>query len=150
MSSVRGLALLGVLLVGALAACGGSGHPATTTSSTAGAASQIKANWQSFFSSKEPDSSKPALIQNGSRFSSAIEALAKNPLAKNTSAKVSSVKLQGPSKAKVVYSIYLGSTPALKHQTGYALKQNGTWVIADASLCSLLQLEGGAPSVCKK
>jgi len=139
---MKRLALVGALVL-ALAACGGGG---------AGSGDQAKITnvFTSFFSSKEPVSSKPALVENGAKFKSAIEGLASNPLASNTSAKVTTVTLNGSSKATVVFSIYLGSTAILKNTKGYALKENGKWVIADSSLCQLLTLEGGSTPACKK
>ncbi len=133
------LLLVSVLV---LAACGGGGGG---TSDTA----KITHVWTSFFSAKTPVSQKPAMLQDGSRFASTITALAKNPLASNLSSKVSTVTLQGSSKAKVVFSVYLGSTAVLKDQTGYASKQNGNWVVDYASLCKLIALEGSTPAACK-
>ena len=136
---------LGVLVTSVLvlAACGGGGGG----NSDAAKVTQV---WTSFFSSKTPVSKKPAMLQDGSKFVSTIAALASNPLASSLSAKVSSVTLEGSSKAKVVYSIYLAGTAALKNKTGYAFKQNGTWVVGDASLCQLIALSGSTPAVCKK
>ncbi|HYZ53605.1 MAG TPA: hypothetical protein VE733_08920 [Streptosporangiaceae bacterium] len=55
-----------------------------------------------------------------------------------------------PTQAKVIYSVLLGGTPALKNQPGVAVLQNGTWKVGDQSFCALLTLEnnGKAPSVC--
>lgn len=134
-----------------LAACGGGGGGGNSDQA------QVKQVWESFFSSSTPVSQKPALIENGSQFKAAINALAKNPLASRTSSKVSKVTIgpmpggAGAKQANVVYSIFLGSTEVLKNATGIAIQQNGKWVIADQSLCSLLQLEGGKlPSACNK
>ena len=137
---MKRVALVGVSVL-LLAACGGGGGNADTA--------KVKQVWTSFFSSKTPVSQKPAMLQDGTRFASTIAALAKNPLASQLSAKVSSVTLQGSSKAKVVYSIYLGNTAALKDQTGYASKQKGNWVVDYASLCKLIALEGSTPAACK-
>ncbi|HZS31715.1 MAG TPA: hypothetical protein VFA37_10695 [Gaiellaceae bacterium] len=126
-----------------LAACGGGGGGGNSD------AAKVKQVWTSFFSSKTPVAQKPAMLQDGSKFASTIKALASNPLASQLSAKVSSVTMEGSSKAKVVYSIYLGSTAALKNQTGYSSKQNGKWVVDYASLCKLISLEGSTPAACK-
>ena len=147
MSPVKRLAFLGIAVV-ALAACGGGGKTSTTTGSPSDTA-QIKQVWTSFFSNKTPVAKKPDLLQNGSKFASTIQALARNPLARNLNAKVSKVTLEGSDRAKVVYSVYLGSTPALKNQTGTAIKENGSWKVGDASLCRLLALEGSTPAACK-
>jgi hypothetical protein len=132
-----------VVAVLALAACGGGGGNSNTA--------QITKVWQDFFSGKVDISKKPALIENGAALKSEIDAIAQNLPAANTSAKVSSVAVSHDGKtATVVYTIYLGKTPVLKDQRGTALKQNGHWVIADSSLCGLLQLAGGKlPPVCQ-
>src|SRR5581483_5515351 len=96
-------------------------------------AAKVKQVWTSFFSSKTPVAQKPAMLQDGSKFASTIKALASNPLASQLSAKVSSVTMEGSSKAKV----------------GYSSKQNGKWVVDYASLCKLISLEGSTPAACK-
>ncbi|HEX6951973.1 MAG TPA: hypothetical protein VF124_04215 [Gaiellaceae bacterium] len=143
-----------VLVAGlALAACGG-GHKASTT--TTGSVSQqalIINSWEKFFapqgdvSTKDYIAGRVASLQNGPKFKSVVEAFTSNPLARNVNAKVSSVTLQGSNKAKVVYTIKLGSA-ALPKQTGYAVRQNGVWKVSDASLCKLIALGGKPPSVC--
>jgi len=139
---MKRIALVGALVL-ALAACGGGGGGAASDQA------QITKVFTSFFSSKEPVASKPALVQNGEEFKSAIESLATNPLASHTSAKVSKVTINGPSKATVVYSIYLGSNPVFKNTTAHALKESGKWVIAKSSLCQLLAKEGGSTPACQ-
>ena len=133
------IVLTSVLL---LAACGGGGGGNSDTA-------KVKQVWTSFFSSKTPVAQKPGMLQDGSKFASTIKALASNPHASQLSAKVSSVTMEGSSKAKVVYSIYLGGTAALKDETGYAYKQNGKWVVGYAGLCRLIALQGSAPAACK-
>jgi len=149
LSHVKRLAFLGMAVV-VLAACGG-GHKgsSTTTGFTAADKAQITSAYQTFFSAKTPVSKKPALLQDGSKFAATISALANNPLAANLKAKVSKVTLEGANRAKVVYTIYLGSTPALKNQVGTAIKENGSWLVGYASLCKLLALEGSTPAACK-
>jgi hypothetical protein len=145
---MRRLAL--VVVAGlALAGCGGSSHPSTTNgNSAAEAQAQIKSAYQKFFSGKTSVSDREAVLQDGSKFKSVIEAFASNPLAKNVSVTVSSVKLQGADNAKVVYIVKLGST-GLPKQLGTAVLQDGTWKVGDASLCKLVSLQGTTPSACK-
>jgi hypothetical protein len=131
----------------ALAGCGGSSHP-STTESTAAAQAQIKSAYQKFFSGSTSVSDREAVLQDGSKFKSVIQAFASNPLAKNVSVTVSSVKLQGADNAKVVYTVKLGST-GLPKQLGTAVLQDGTWKVGDASLCKLVSLQGTTPSACK-
>jgi hypothetical protein len=132
----RAALLIGVVLV--LAACGGSKSEAD----------QIKQNWTTFFAAKTPPAQKVALLQNGARFRSAIAVLENNVLASELSAKVSSVKLEGANKAKVVFSIYLGNTAVLPNKVGYAYKQNGKWLVGYAGLCKLIKLQGTTPAAC--
>jgi hypothetical protein len=146
---VKRLALL-LVAVFALAACGGSKKttPPETGPSPAVTKQTITNNWESFFSSKTNVAGKVRLLQNGGHFTSVVQGFASNPLAKNVSASVSSVTLQGPNKAKVVYVVkFAGSS--LPKQTGTAVRENGTWKVGDASLCKLIALGGTTPSVCK-
>jgi hypothetical protein len=139
---VRRLALV-LLLALAFAACGGSSKPKTSDEQA-----QIKSAYEKFFSGKTSVTDRVALLQNGSRFKGLVTSFASNPLAKNVSATVSSVTLQGSNKAKVVYVVkFAGSS--LPQQTGSAIRQSGTWKVADASLCKLVALQGSTPAICK-
>ena len=145
------LVLLSLAVAATLAACGGGGHkvsPPATTTSAADQKAAIKSAYEKFFSSKTPESQRVELLQNGQQFEPEIKALAQNPLASNTSATVSSVTLQGPNTAKVVYKVNI-SGASLGKQTGTAVRENGTWKVGDASLCKLIALGGTTPSVCK-
>jgi hypothetical protein len=129
-----------VVVVLLLGACGGGGNSQED---------QVKQVWTSLFSAKTPVSQKPAMLQDGARFKSAITSLSTNPLASRLNAKVSSVTLKGTNQAKVVYTIYLGNTAVLKDVTGYAYRQNGKWVVGYAGLCKLIALSGSTPAACK-
>ena len=145
---MRRLAL--VVVAGlALAGCGG-GHKASpaTTRSTAADKAQIKSAYEKFFSGQTSVSDRVALLQNGSTFEGVIRGFASLPLAKNVSVTVSSVTLQDPNNAKVVYTVKLGSA-GLPKQTGTAVRQNGVWKVGSAGLCKLVSLEGSTPSACK-
>jgi hypothetical protein len=133
---VRRLALVPVFVL-VLAACG-------SHSTTKG---PLEA-YTKFFSSKTPISERVSLLENGSKFKGVITSFANNPLASNTSATVYSVTLEGANKAKVVYAVKVGGA-SLGKQTGFAVRQNGTWKVGDASLCKLIALGGTTPSVCK-
>ena len=140
---MRRLAFL-LIAVLALAACGGS----SKSSNGANDEAQIKSAYVKFFSGKTSVTDRVALLQNGSRFKGLVTSFASNPLAKNVSATVSSVTLQGSNKAKVVYVVkFAGSS--LPQQTGSAIRQSGTWKVADASLCKLVALQGSTPAICK-
>jgi hypothetical protein len=146
-----------VALAAALAGCGGGGSSATTTgvagarATKTGAAAErarIRQAWTRFFSGATSAAAKASLLQNGSSFAAAIRAQERNPLASKSSATVTAVTLEGPTKATVVYTIAIAGTPALKHQTGTAVKQNGSWKVGDRSFCNLLRLGGAAPAAC--
>jgi hypothetical protein len=134
-----------------LAACGGGGHKAqstTTTGSSAADRAQITSAYEQFFSAKTPLADRIAVLQNGPKFKQVVQGFASNPLAKNVTATVSSVTLEGPNKAKVVYKVkFAGSS--LPTQKGTAVRQNGTWKVGFASLCKLIALQGSTPSACK-
>ncbi|HET8528114.1 MAG TPA: hypothetical protein VFL60_04330 [Gaiellaceae bacterium] len=159
MRSKLALLLVGAAVVFVAAACGGSGGSSssttasgTTTSAAATPAQEkaaVKRVWTAFFSSKTSAKQKAAYLQNGQKFEQAIREQAQSPLASHTSATVKSVTLQGPAKAKVVYSIDLAGRPALTNQTGTAVKVNGLWQVGDASFCTLLGLGGKVPAGCK-
>ncbi len=133
------LVLVPVLL---LAACGGG------SKSGGDASAQIKRAYQQFFSSKTALSTRVGLLQNGSRFTPVISALANNPLASNTSATVSSVKLEGKNKANVVFTVNVGGSPFLENKPGTAVRVGGKWKVGYASLCKLIALEGSPPAAC--
>jgi len=139
------LLVAALVLVGALAACGGSDGSSGASSET-----QIKNAYVTFFSGKTPLAQRLALLQNSTKFKPVFDSFANNPLARNTSATVRSVRLQGPDdrKAKVVFSVKIAGT-ALPQQTGSAVLQNGKWKVADSSICQLVALGGATPSVCK-
>ena len=137
---MKRLVLIGACAL-ALAACGGGGGGNSD-------ADQVKQVWTSFFASSTPVSEKPAMLQDGARFKDVITSLASNPLASNLSAKVSSVTLAGTTKAKVVFSIYLGKTAVLTDKVGYAFKENGKWLVGYAGLCKLVALSGSTPAAC--
>jgi hypothetical protein len=139
---VRRLAVVLVLLL-ALAACGGSSKPKTSDDKA-----QITSAYEKFFSGKTSVPDRVAVLQNGAKFKGLVTSFASNPLAKNVSAKVSSVTLQGANNAKVVYVVSFAGT-SLPQQTGSAVRENGTWKVADASLCKLVALQGSTPSICK-
>ena len=133
--------------------------PATSSSATASgsgqaasgdAKAQITANWEAFFSGKTSAAKKIALLENGQKFASVINAQAGSGIATSAGAKVSSVVVNSPAQATVHYDITLGGTTALANQTGTAVYQDGMWKVGDVSFCQLLKLENGgtAPAVC--
>lgn len=127
-----------------------SASASTAAASMSAAVAQIKANWEAFFNPKTPVAKRVSLLQNGQVFESIIKAQAGSPLASSATSSVSSVTVESPAQAKVVYSILVGGSPALKNQPGVAVYQSGIWKVGDQSFCALLTLEnsGKAPAAC--
>ena len=124
--------------------------PPSSSGGSAAAVDEIKANWEAFFNPKTPVTKRVSLLQNGQVFEPIIKAQASSPLASSATSSVSSVTVESPAQAKVVYSILVGGSPALKNQPGVAVFQSGIWKVGDQSFCALLTLEnnGKAPSAC--
>lgn len=126
----------------------------STTSSIAADQTEIAANWEAFFSPKTPVSQRVALLQDGSQFTSIIQAQAGQGLASEASAKVTKVQVISTQQAAVSYTILLDGQPALKNQSGTAVFQDGQWKVGVASFCGLLTLENSGntsslPAACK-
>ena len=66
---------------------------------------QITANWEKFFNSSTPAAEKVSLLQNGSKFATAVAAFAKLPLANGIGAKVTAVTVNSATSATVTYDI---------------------------------------------
>jgi hypothetical protein len=131
----------------------GSSAPAGSSSGTAGSAATtaaITANWEAFFAGKTSAAKKVSLLENGSKFAAAIDALAGSSLATSAGSNVTAVMMKSATSATVSYSITLGGATALPGQTGTAVYQDGIWKVGDVSFCQLLKLENGgkAPAVC--
>jgi hypothetical protein len=128
-------------------ASSGSGSSSPGSSGAVGA---ITTNWEAFFNGKTSAAKKISLLQNGSKYATAIDALAGSSLATSAGAKVTAVSVKSSTSATVSYAITLSGATALPGQTGTAVLSGGTWKVGDASFCQLLSLENGgkAPSVC--
>jgi hypothetical protein len=148
MMTTRGriAAAIGGVAVSGLSALVAFAGPAAASQSSATA--QVTTNWVRFFKGSTPPAQKVKLLENGSRFTSIIEAQAKSLLAQSTTVKVLSVQVLSKSKATVKYTIYLGGRPALANQKGTAVLQSKVWKVGASSFCSLLSLEGTKTSAC--
>lgn len=139
-----------VALAATLAACGGSNPSSAPSSHPTTTVAIITTNWETFFDAKTPVSQRVALLENGSQFPKAL--LEATGLAATATAKVTSVINVTSSQATVKYDVLLGNAPALPHQTGTAVYEDGTWKVGTASFCGLLKMEIKAqdiPAVCK-
>lgn len=146
-------------LVLAVAACSGGGtstgqhqpSPGSSTDPATGpaAAAAVKAMWQRFFNGTVPISSRLQLLQDGSTFASFVRSQAKTTiggLILEASATVSTVTLQPPGQANVIFTILLGGKPLEKDLQGTAVYLAGHWKVAVTSFCSLLRLAYGKTS----
>ncbi len=148
-----GLAVAGLLAAGAtpaMAANLAKAKPAAKAKpNPASVVATIKKDWIEFFSGTSSAALKESLVQDPAAFAATIKAQAGSPEAKATSVTVSSVHLVSATEAVVIYSIKLGKTTALANQRGLAVKVGGAWKVSVGSFCTLLDLQGGAPPICK-
>lgn len=160
-AAVRAAAWCAALCIG-LAACSGGGstgssarpsRPAPTSStdpaSGPAAVAAVKAMWQHFFDGTVPISARLPLLQNGQLFAPFVRSQAKTTIGSlilQASATVSSVTLQPPSQANVVFTILLAGKPLEKNLQGSAVYVGGHWKVAATSFCSLLRLAYGKKS----
>ena len=158
------LAAMCAALCLAVAACSGSGsaaaspsaHPShsasvapTQPTSGPAAIAAITANWETLFNGAVAVPRRLALLQNGQQFAAFVHSQAKTSLGSlvlDASAKVSSVKLEPPGRADVVYTILLGGKPLEKNLHGTAVYAGGNWEVATATFCDLLRLAYGKTS----
>lgn len=121
-----------------------SGSPANAATTAA-----IRNAYVQLFAPDTPTAESIKVLQDGPKFRAALIAQSKSPLAENSSAKVTRVSLLSSDTAEVSFSILLSGSPILGGQTGYAVRQDGTWKVADKTFCGLLALNGNAPAACK-
>jgi hypothetical protein len=141
---VRRRATAFVLLAAGVALAGCSSSPSSSASPSA----HVSSAWTTFFKGSTPVTQRLELLQDASAFAAVLRAQTSSSFAKGVSAKVTKVTVTSGSTATVRYSILIGGTPELPNATGEAVLVGGTWKVSTQSFCSLLQLEGGAPSIC--
>ena len=169
--SLRRTALgAGLAVATALAGCSSSGNGGDTTApggptssaggrtSSAGGTSPDTATtnaitkaYRLFFDSAGPTKQGVANLQHGAQFRSTIVGESNSSYGKQkTTASVSAVRIVKPKVADVTFSIKVGSQTLLPNSHGYAVREGGKWKVAAKTFCSLLTLEGTAPSLCKQ
>jgi hypothetical protein len=79
------------------------------------------------------------LLENGSTFTSAVNAFSGSPLASAVTSKVDSVTLTSPTKATVKYDLSAAGTTVASGATGTAVLQDGVWKVGDDVFCGLLK-----------
>ncbi len=107
------------------------------------------ANFNKFFNLSTSMTERQALLQNGSQFAQAMNSEFSQLSNESLSVVVNSSSLTNASTLNLNYTIELNGQPVLKDQSGEMLKINGTWVVSDSTLCTLLSLGGSAPAICK-
>jgi hypothetical protein len=123
----------------------------TTTSTTNGATvTAIKTAYIKFFNPATSLDESVTLLQDGPAFRGTLKKQAKTSFAKTTTATVSTVTLDSPNKATVVYTLLLAGTPVLVDTTGSAVHESGKWKVAGATFCGLLTAQGPPPPVCAR
>jgi len=113
-----------------------SGAPAGSAAATA----EIKAAWVKFFNAKTPIPQRLALLQDGSKFTSAIGAFTASPMAASITGEVATLKYTYATKAAVTYNLLAGGNPVARAIPGTAVLQDGTWKLGDDVFCGLLSL----------
>jgi hypothetical protein len=89
-----------------------------------------------------------SVLQHGTKFRAALQAESKSPSAQNITAAVSAVQMQSADVALVTFTLKQNGSPLLPNTHGYAVREGGKWKVAAQTFCSLLQLQGTAPSIC--
>jgi hypothetical protein len=123
-----------------------SSAPAAQPSTGPAAQAAVTSMWQTFFNGAVPIPRRLGLLQNGQKFAPFVTSQAKTSLGAlvlAASAKVSSVTLNPPAQATVIYTILLGGKPIAKNQSGTAVYDGGRWQVADTTFCSLLHVAYG-------
>jgi hypothetical protein len=115
---------------------------ATGPADAAAATAQIKQNWQMFFDPKTTIANKEKYLENGTALASLLQGFAADPRVGQVAATVSNVAFTSPTTATVTYALSLQGTVVEPNATGKAVLQNGTWKVADATLCGLVALTG--------
>jgi hypothetical protein len=109
-------------------------------SDVATAGQSVAQSFTKFFSPATPGSEKVALLQNGQHLTGVLQGFAGNPLAAKASVTVTAVHFTSPTMADVTYNLCQSGQPALPNAKGKSVLENGTWKVADTTLCSLVAL----------
>jgi hypothetical protein len=156
----RAIAVACLLVAATVGGCGSSKDkpsPASTGQTPVGTdaasgvshagATEITTSYLRFFDPTVAQAERLQLIQDGAAFSQAISQ-EKSEFAKAVSIKVTKVTVTSANKATVIFTVLLDGSPALPNQTGYAVREDGTWKVAGATFCGLLAAQGAPPPVC--
>lgn len=140
--------IIGAIIAGIVLSNNNNANNGLTAADKAADKSQITSNWQTFFAYSTSLNERENLLQNGKQFASIIQGEFESLGSAKSTVKVNDVTINNASKATVDYSVYLNGQSALPNQSGTALKENGSWVVSDSTICGLLAMAGSKPSVC--
>ena len=123
---------------------------AATGATTADAAtkSAIEKAYTTFYNSATKPAQSEAVLQHGALFRATLAKEASSSYAKKSTAFVSGVTMASADVADVTFGIKNNGKLLLGGIAGKAVRENGTWKVADTTFCTLLKLEGTAPALC--
>ncbi|HET8536608.1 MAG TPA: hypothetical protein VFL73_05455, partial [Solirubrobacteraceae bacterium] len=166
--AVGGAALVAALLVAGCSSSGSGAHKSASSSPSSSSTSPVTSSpapsasgtpadaatrkavadaYAAFFGYKSTLAQSQAALQHGATFHQTLVEQGKSSLADKSTATVSSVRVAGK-VAYVTFTISENGQPLLSNTPGYAVRENGTWKVAAKTFCSLLTLQGSAPSAC--
>ena len=129
----------------------GAATPTARPSTSAANSTTIAAIKTSYLEFFNPATSLPeamTVLQDGPAFKATLMRQAQSSFAKATTVTVSTVTLDSPNKATVVYTILLSGAPVLVDTTGLSIREGGRWKVAGATFCGLLAAQGPRPPIC--
>jgi hypothetical protein len=150
--AVRSAGLMLAVMLAGCSSSGSSGSSPGPSGSPGGADATttrtITRAFHLFFDTNTALGKSVSVLQHGPTFRSTLVKESKSPSAVDITAKVSAVNVVNNNVAKVTFTIYSGKTTLLPNNTGYAVREGGTWKVAAQTFCALLKLEGTAPAAC--
>jgi hypothetical protein len=157
----RAVLCTGLAVATALAGCSSSGgdtSPSSGLVSPAGSAGSsqpdaataraITRAFKVFFDTDTSLAASAKVLQHGPNFRKTLAAESNSPSANDITVKVSNIALRNREVADVKFTILTAGKPLLPDTQGVAVREGGTWKVAAATFCALLQLEGTAPAIC--
>lgn len=101
-----------------------------------------------FFDSRTSPVDSQKFLQHGSAFGKVLEQQAQGGQAQHATAKVSSVLVTSADVVTVTFTISSGGKALLPDVSGFAVRENGTWLVAATTFCRLLKLQGQQVDAC--
>jgi hypothetical protein len=95
-------------------------------------------DYTKFFDPHLSDSAKGALLQNNPKQAAMVQLFTTNTDERMGSANVTAVHFTGPTTADVTVTLCRGGDVGLPDLQGQAVLENGTWKVADTTLCQVL------------